>query len=117
MRAVVSDRYGPPEVLRLEEVDRPLPAEGEVLIKVHATTVNRTDTATRAGTPLVARLIIGARRPNQRILGTEFAGTVEAIGPGAREFRVGDRVFGVNVGQFRGIRLLGGFGAPAEWVA
>jgi len=103
-------------VLQMTEVERPVPAEGQVLIKVHATTVNRTDAATRAGTPWVARMVMGVRRPNQRILGSEFAGTVEALGPGAGELKVGDRVFGVNVGHFRGVRLEGGYGAHAEFV-
>ena len=81
MRAVVYDRYGPPEVLRLEEVERPAPKEDEVLIKVHATTVTRADCATREANRqsgpavmLLSRLISGFRRPRQPILGTELAG-------------------------------------------
>jgi NADPH:quinone reductase-like Zn-dependent oxidoreductase len=115
MRAVVYDRYGPPDVLRLEAVERPVPTEDEVLVKVHATTVNRLDTATRAANrqsglaiSLVSRLVSGVRRPRQRILGTEFAGTVEAVGASVSEFAVGDRVFGSS-----GLR----FGAHAEYIA
>ena len=94
MRAVVYDRYGGPEVQRLEEVERPVPKEDEMLVKIHASTVTRTDCGVRAGKPWLVRLFFGLRRPKQRILGTEFAGEVVAIGPAVREFAVGDHVFG-----------------------
>ena len=96
MRAVVCDRYGPPEVLQLEEVARPIPKEDEVLVKIHATTVNRTDCGVRSGTPFIARYFNGLRRPKRRILGMELAGEVEAVGAAVTEFEVGDRVFGVG---------------------
>jgi NADPH:quinone reductase-like Zn-dependent oxidoreductase len=115
MRAVVYDRYGPPEVLRLEDVPRPVPGENEVLVRVHATTVNRFDTATRAANrrsglaiSLLSRLVSGLRRPRHRILGTEFAGEVEAVGAGVSEFAAGDRVFGTT-----GLK----FGAHAEFLS
>jgi NADPH:quinone reductase-like Zn-dependent oxidoreductase len=115
MRAVVFDRYGPPAVLRLEDVERPVPKEDEILVKVHATTVNRLDCATReanrrAGLALafISRLVFGLRRPRQRVLGTEFAGEVEAVGAAVTEFAVGDRVFGNS-----GLR----FGAHAEFIS
>ncbi|MGZ3715913.1 MAG: alcohol dehydrogenase catalytic domain-containing protein, partial [Ktedonobacterales bacterium] len=115
MRAVVYDRYGPPDVLRLEDVEPPTPKDDEVLIKVHATTVNRFDTATREANrrsglaiSLLSRLVSGVRRPRQRVLGTEFAGEVEAVGAGVSEFAVGDRVFGST-----GLK----FGAHAEFLA
>jgi NADPH:quinone reductase-like Zn-dependent oxidoreductase len=95
MRAVVHDRYGPPDVLRLEDVERPVPAEDEVLVKVHATTVNRTDCGLRAAKPFITRFFTGLRRPRKRILGMEFAGEVESIGSAVTEFAVGDEVFGV----------------------
>jgi NADPH:quinone reductase-like Zn-dependent oxidoreductase len=114
MKAVVYDRYGPPEVQRLEEVEKPIPKEDEVLIKVHATTVNRLDVHTREANrrsglamTLLSRSISGLRGPRQRILGTEFAGEVEAVGATVSEFAVGDHVFG-NSG-FR-------FGAHAEFM-
>ena len=114
MRAVVFDRYGPPDVLRLEDVERPVPKEAEVLVKVHATTVNRLDCATReanrrSGLALsfMSRLVFGLRRPKRRVLGTEFAGEVEAVGAAVREFAVGDKVFGTS-----GLS----FGAHAEFV-
>jgi NADPH:quinone reductase-like Zn-dependent oxidoreductase len=94
MRAVVYDRYGPPDVQRLEDVEKPVPKDDEVLVKIHATTVTRTDCGLRSGTPFVVRLFFGLRRPRERILGTELAGEVEAIGATVREFAVGDDVFG-----------------------
>ena len=94
MRAVVYDRYGPPEVQRLEDVERPVPQEDEVLVKVHATTVTRTDCGIRAAKPFFIRLIFGLRRPKQRILGTELAGEIEAVGAAVSKFAVGDHVFG-----------------------
>jgi NADPH:quinone reductase-like Zn-dependent oxidoreductase len=94
MRAVVYDRYGPPEVQRLEDVKRPVPKADEVLIKIHATTVTRTDCGVRAGEPFIVRFFFGLLRPKQRILGTELAGEVEAIGAAVSQFAVGDAVFG-----------------------
>ena len=105
MRAVVHDRYGPPEVLRVEEVERPLPKEDEVLLRVHATTVTRTDCGWRAAKPFFVRAFTGLRRPRQKILGMELAGEVEAVGAAVNAFEVGDQVFGVT-----------GFGANAEFV-
>jgi NADPH:quinone reductase-like Zn-dependent oxidoreductase len=107
MRAVVCDRYGPPDILRLAEVAKPVPKPDEVLVRVHATTVNRTDCAIRAGEPFISRLVSGLRRPKWRILGTELAGTVEATGAAVTQFTVGDEVFGVNAWRF---------GAHAEFV-
>jgi NADPH:quinone reductase-like Zn-dependent oxidoreductase len=105
MRAVVSNRYGPPEVQRLEEVEQPTPEDGEVLVKIHATTVNRSDCGWRSAHPFFVRLFLGIRRPKRRILGGELAGEIVAVGRGVTEFAVGDRVFGVS-----------GFGAHAEYV-
>jgi NADPH:quinone reductase-like Zn-dependent oxidoreductase len=114
MRAVVYDRYGPPDVLRLEDVERPVPKQDEVLVKIRATTVTRADCATREANRrsgmavmVLSRLISGIRRPRQRILGTELAGEVAAVGAAVTEFAVGDRVFGTN-----GFR----FGAHAEFI-
>jgi NADPH:quinone reductase-like Zn-dependent oxidoreductase len=94
MRAVVHDRYGPPDVLRLEDVELPVPKDDEVLVKIHATGVTRSDAHLRAGTPRISRIQSGLRRPKRRILGHELAGEVEAIGRAVSEFEVGDRVFG-----------------------
>ena len=113
MRAVVYDRYGPPEVLRLEEVARPAPRDDELLVRVHATTVNRLDCHTREANRSnglvisgVSRLVSGLRRPRRRILGSEFAGEVAAAGAAVSRFGVGDRVFG-HTGL--------GFGCHAEF--
>jgi NADPH:quinone reductase-like Zn-dependent oxidoreductase len=94
MRAVVYDRYGPPEVQRLEDVEQPVPKQDEVLVRIRATTVTRTDCGLRAGKPFIVRLFFGLSRPKQRILGTELAGEVEAAGAAVTEFAVGDQVFG-----------------------
>jgi NADPH:quinone reductase-like Zn-dependent oxidoreductase len=105
VRAVVHDRYGPPDVLRLEDVERPVPKDDEVLIRIHATTVNRTDCGMRAAEPFFVRFLTGLRRPRRRILGMELAGEVEAVGAAVTEFEAGDAVFGVT-----------GAGAHAELV-
>jgi NADPH:quinone reductase-like Zn-dependent oxidoreductase len=94
MKAVVQDRYGPPEVLRIEEVERPVPKDDEILIRVRAATVSQTDTHVRAAHPFFWRLIGGLRRPRWRTLGVDLAGEVEAVGSAVTEFKVGDAVFG-----------------------
>jgi NADPH:quinone reductase-like Zn-dependent oxidoreductase len=96
MKAVVHDRYGPPEVQRVEEVERPEPRENDVLIKIRATTVNRTDCHMRAANPFLWRFMVGLRRPRKRILGMELAGEVEAVGAAVTDFDVGDPVFGLQ---------------------
>ena len=113
MKAVVYDRYGPPGVLRIEQVERPAPRDDALLVRIRATTVNRLDCHTREanrsnGLVLsgVSRLVSGIRRPRQPILGSEFAGEVAATGPAVTGFGAGDRVFG-NTGL--------GFGCQAEF--
>ena len=99
MRAVVHDRYGPPEVLRVAEVERPVPKEDEVLVGVHASTVTRGDAmGVRSEDYRFTRVFTGIRRPRRTSLGTEFAGRVQDVGPTVTEFRVGDDVFGVEAG-------------------
>ena len=105
MRAVVYDRYGPPDVLRIEDVERPVPAADEILVRSHATTVNRTDCCWRGAKPFFVRAFTGVWRPRRRVLGMEYAGEVEETGADVAEFEVGDRVFGVK-----------SFGAHAEYV-
>jgi NADPH:quinone reductase-like Zn-dependent oxidoreductase len=107
MRAVVQDRYGPPEeVLRVAEVERPVPKEDEVLVRVHASTITRGDAmGVRHVDYLFFRLVTGIRRPRRPTCGSEFAGRVEEVGAAVTEFRVGDEVFGI------------GGGANAEYVA
>jgi NADPH:quinone reductase-like Zn-dependent oxidoreductase len=99
MRAALQERYGKPEILRVAEIDRPEPKADELLVRVHASTVNRTDTHLRAAKPFIWRFFAGFRRPKQRIAGREFAGVVEAVGGDVTEFAPGDRVFGVRSGS------------------
>ncbi len=108
MKAAVHTRYGPPEVVRISEVEQPAAKDHEVLVKVHATTVNRTDCACRAAKPFFMRLFTGLTGPRATILGNEFAGEVEAVGANVTSFKVGDRVFGYNEGPF---------GAHAEYLS
>ena len=108
MKAAVSTGYGPPDVVRITEVEKPAARDGEVLVRVHATTVNRTDCGLRAAKPFFIRFFTGLTRPRATVLGTEFAGEVAAVGAGVSSFQVGDRVFG-----FEGTR----FGAHAEYLA
>jgi len=96
MRAVVHDRYGPPDVLRLEDVERPVPDDDEVLIEIHFTTVNRSDCGWRSAKPFFSRFFTGLRRPKRRILGSELAGEVVVVGAAVSEFAVGDQVFGAG---------------------
>ena len=93
MKAVVYTRYGPPEILRLTGIEKPAPKDDEVLIKVHAVSLNRSDWEALIGTPLYAR-IGGLLRPRLQILGSDIAGRVEAIGRNVKQFRPGDEVFG-----------------------
>src|SRR5436309_11797473 len=94
MRAVVHDRYGPSDVLRIEDVPKPVPAPDEILVGIRATGVTRSDAHLRAGEPFVSRFVSGLRRPKRHILGHELAGEIESVGSDVTEFAVGDRVFG-----------------------
>jgi NADPH:quinone reductase-like Zn-dependent oxidoreductase len=109
MRAAVNDTYGPPEVQRIEEVSRPVPKADEVLVKIHATTVTRTDIGVRSAKPALIRLFFGLHRPKQRILGTELAGEVVEVGAAVTKFAVGDHVFG-STSSFQS-------GTHAEYIA
>lgn len=108
MKAIVYTTYGPPEVTKLTEVDKPIPKENEVLIKVYATTVNRTDSALRSAEHFINRLFSGLFKPRNKILGNEFAGKIEAIGKDVTSFIIGDKVFGYNDKKF---------GAHAEYMS
>jgi NADPH:quinone reductase-like Zn-dependent oxidoreductase len=99
MRAVVHDRYGPPEVLRVAEVERPVPKEDEVLVSVHASTVTRGDAMGVRGVEYrFTRLFTGIRRPRRTSMGSEFAGVIDVVGTAVKAFQVGDQVFGVKTG-------------------
>ena len=107
MKAMVRTEYGSPDVLSLQEVDKPVAKAGEVLIRVHAASINASDAEGLQGKPLYAR-IDGPFRPRTRILGSDVAGTVEAVGEGVEQFQAGDEVFGDT--------LYHGAGAFAEYV-
>ena len=99
MRAVIHDRYGPPEVLRIAEVERPAPKDDEVLVRVYASTVTRSDAmGVRSVEYRFSRLLTGVRRPRRTTFGSEFAGVVEQVGAAVTEFRAGDEVFGLKGG-------------------
>jgi NADPH:quinone reductase-like Zn-dependent oxidoreductase len=96
MKAIIHTQYGPPEVLQLQEIPKPAPKDNEVLIKVHATTVNRTDCGFRSAEYFISRLFSGLFKPNNQTLGNEFAGEIELIGKAVKTFKPGDKVFGFN---------------------
>ncbi len=96
MEASIYTRYGSPDVLQLKEVEKPVAKDNEVLIRVFATTVNRTDCATLRAKPFFMRIITGLFKPNRPIPGTDFAGEIEAVGKDVTSFKVGDKVFGFD---------------------
>ncbi|MES2837938.1 MAG: NAD(P)-dependent alcohol dehydrogenase [Bacteroidota bacterium] len=107
MKASVNTKYGPPEVINVIEVEKPKPKNNEVLIKVMATTVNRTDCGFRSAEYFISRFFSGLLKPNNTILGCEYAGIVEEIGLSVTQFKVGEKVFGFNDKTF---------GAHAEYM-
>jgi NADPH:quinone reductase-like Zn-dependent oxidoreductase len=107
MKAIVNTIYGEPDVLELKEVAKPVPKDNEVLIKIHATTVNRTDCGFRKPEYLIVRIISGIFKPRKHILGTELAGVIEAVGKSVTSFNVGEAVFGLSTFKF---------GAHAEYI-
>ena len=109
MKAAIRSRYGPPEVLRIEEVAIPTLKENEVLIRVRAATVNRSDCHVLTGLPLFMRLLTGLFKPRLATTGSDFAGTVEATGSNVKTFKVGDRVMGFEGGL--------GAGSHAQYLA
>ncbi|MDD2740289.1 MAG: NAD(P)-dependent alcohol dehydrogenase [Methylomonas lenta] len=106
MKAIVYERYGPPNVLQLKEVKNPTPKENDVLIRIHATTVTSGDWRMRSldvpiGFGLIVRLVSGISKPRQPILGSELSGEIESLGKNVSKFKVGDPVFafsGVGMG-------------------
>ncbi|HQW43726.1 MAG: NAD(P)-dependent alcohol dehydrogenase [Chitinophagaceae bacterium] len=109
MKAVVYTKYGSPAVLQLQEIEKPIPKENEVLVKVYAASVNSWDWDLLKGKPFLVRIIGGLFKPRHKILGADIAGTVEAIGNDVKDFKPGDEVFGDIAGS--------GFGGFAEYVA
>jgi NADPH:quinone reductase-like Zn-dependent oxidoreductase len=108
MKAAINTIYGPPEVVQVLEVEKPVQKDNEVLIKVYATTVNRTDCGFRSAEYFISRFFSGLFKPKFKTLGNEFAGVVEAVGKNVRSFSVGDNVFGYNDTTF---------GAHAQYMA
>ena len=99
MKAIIYSQYGPPDVLELKEIDKPIPGDNEILVKVRAATVNRTDCANlRAKPSFIMRPMLGLFKPKNPILGTEFAGDIEAVGQAVTSLKVGDKVFGFDDG-------------------
>jgi NADPH:quinone reductase-like Zn-dependent oxidoreductase len=94
MKAMVYTQYGPPDVLQFKEVEKPTPNQNEALIKVQASSVTFGDLAAVTGEPFIARLSLGLREPKFKIPGKDFAGQVEAVGAGVKQFKPGDQVFG-----------------------
>jgi NADPH:quinone reductase-like Zn-dependent oxidoreductase len=107
MKAVVNDRYGSPDVLTIRDLSRPEPKAGEILVKVHTTTVGRTDSCALRAHPFFVRPYTGLLRPKRTVLGLDFAGTVNLVGKDVTRFTPGARVFGLTPG---------GYGAHAEYV-
>jgi len=96
MKAIIYTKYGSPDVLKLKEVSKPVPTDNEVLIKIVATTVNRTDCATIRAIPFFMRIATGLFKPKKQIPGTEFAGEIEAVGKSVSSLKAGDKVFGFD---------------------
>jgi len=96
MKAVIHTKYGPPEVLQLAEVPKPTPKDNEVLVKIYATTVNRTDCGFRSAEYFISRFFSGLFKPKNQILGNEFAGVIESTGKNVTGFHTGEKVFGYN---------------------
>lgn len=102
MKAIIHKKYGPPTVAYLADVAKPQPTDDELLIKVYASTVNRTDTGYRSAEYVISRLFSGLLKPKNPILGCEFSGVVESIGKNVLGFKIGDQVFGYNDKTFGG---------------
>ncbi len=96
MKAATRHRYGPPEVLQIRDIEKPVPKENEILVKVHATTVNRTDCGGLTGKPFAIQLFTGLGKPKRQVPGTDFAGEIEAVGENISRFKIGDKVWGFN---------------------
>ncbi|GAB2609052.1 NAD(P)-dependent alcohol dehydrogenase [Emticicia sediminis] len=108
MKAIINTEYGSADVLKLQEIENPIPKSNEVLVKIYATTVNRTDTGLRSAEYFISRLFTGLFKPRFHTLGSEFAGIIEQIGENVKSFKVGDEIFGLSTSNF---------GTHAEYLA
>ncbi|MEO1259984.1 MAG: NAD(P)-dependent alcohol dehydrogenase [Bacteroidota bacterium] len=108
MKAAVYNKYGPPEVVHIQEVQMPIPKDKEVLIKIHATAVSSGDVRLRKADPFLVRLFFGLFKPRVQVLGVDFAGVVEAVGKNVTQYALGDEVFGSAFEN--------GFGSHAEYI-
>lgn len=100
MKAIINTEYGSADVLKLQEIEKPTPKPNEVLVKIYATTVNRTDTGLRSAEYFISRLFTGLFKPRFHTLGSEFAGIIEQIGEDVKSFKVGDEIFGLSTSNF-----------------
>jgi NADPH:quinone reductase-like Zn-dependent oxidoreductase len=107
MKAIVATKYGPPEVLQLQEVDKPMPKDNEVRIRIFAAIVTPSDCAFRKADPFIVRFVYGLTRPRNTILGVELAGEIESVGKDVKRFTLGDQVYGISTKSF---------GAHAEYL-
>ncbi|WP_261303128.1 NAD(P)-dependent alcohol dehydrogenase [Paenibacillus andongensis] len=107
MRAIICTKYGTPDVLHLQEVEKPTPKDNEVRIRLHAAIVTPSDCAFRKADPFIVRLMYGLGKPKHAVLGVEFAGEIDAVGKAAASFEVGDPVYGISPHSF---------GAHAEYM-
>ncbi|MCL4119034.1 UNVERIFIED_CONTAM: hypothetical protein GTU68_064195 [Idotea baltica] len=100
MKAIITTKYGSPDVLELRDIEKPVPKDNEVLIRVRAATITTAETMMRTGYPLIGRLFMGLTKPNHAISGTGFSGEIEAIGKNVNSFKIGDLVFGESLFHF-----------------
>src|SRR5947199_6957981 len=100
MKAILLTQYGPPDVLQFKEVEKPVPNDGEIVVKIHAASANPLDWHLMRASPFLVRLGGGLRKPKDPRLGADFAGRVQAVGPNVTQFQPGDEVFGASTDAF-----------------